>query len=50
MTHSVGFEADTEIALYDEEYVKINGDWKINNMNLEFFDEIFCKSINIQFS
>ena len=24
-------------ALYDEEYVKIDGEWKIKNMNLEFF-------------
>ena len=25
------------LALYDEEYVKIDGVWKIKNMNLEFF-------------
>jgi len=25
------------LALYDEEYVKINGVWKIKKMNLEFF-------------
>ena len=25
------------LALYDEKYVKIDGIWKIKNMNLEFF-------------